>query len=63
VVGAVDPDAPYELLVRAQPMAAPDALTLSVTTSSGRQLLSYDGPLERTTIFRSESSSSSAAAG
>ena len=57
VVGAVDPDAPYELLVRAQPMAVPDVLTVSVTTSSGRQLVSYVGPLERTTVFRSESSS------
>ena len=42
---------------RAQPMAVPDVLTVSVTTSSGHQLVSYVGPLERTTIFRSEPSS------
>jgi hypothetical protein len=32
-------------------------LTVSVTTTSGRRLVSYVGPLERTTVFRSESSS------
>lgn len=55
LTGSVDPTELYELLVRAQPMATPDELSVSVRSSSGRELVTFDGTLDRTTVLRERS--------
>ena len=51
VTGTVDPTEPYRLWVRAQPMANPEQLTVSVHLASGGLVAAFDGIIDHSMMI------------